>query len=244
MEAVNSGLYLKILGVAVALWAVLTLLETGHSLPVRLGLLPGFSYLGFCMAAWLKNPGRATLVLAIAGAGCSLVFFPGPQFGSTGIAATFSVIRSALVLAGFAAMLHFLLLFPRPGAFVAKAGNVRLLYAPAALFWLLLAGQALFASQDGSALNTFTYVLAGLVTAFYLLAGIIVFLRRYIKAPGGERGPGGLRLILWGSLAGFVPAAAGFMPVFSGVPGNEDFFLSLVLPPMAWALAALREENL
>ncbi len=240
MRTASSDQALKFLGIAVFIWGLLTVLDVAQRPLAWLSLFPGFAFVGFCMAALLKNPCSATRLLAFAGTGCSLVFLTGPAFTSTLTGSLFSIVRSGLVLAGFAAMLHFLLLFPRPGPFVAKVWKIRILYVPAFGFWLLVSYRSLFVTEASSALNTFTYVLAGLVTAFYLLAGMIVFLRRYIRATPEERKNHGLRLILWGSLLGFIPAAIGFMPGLSGIPGSEYFFISLMLPPLGWALAALK----
>jgi hypothetical protein len=202
-----------------------------------LSLIPGFSFLGFCLAAWWRIPCRATRALAFAGIGCGLVFLTGPEINQPVLAASLSVVRSGLVLAGFAAMLHFLLMFPAAGPFLQHLRNVRLIYVPAFLFWVLVSYRAFFMPD---ALSTATYVFSGLVSAFYLLAGVIVFLRRYIRTAPEQRGPQGLHLVLWGSLLGFVPSAIGFMPAFSSVPGSQYFFLSMVIPPVFWAMAAIR----
>ena len=241
METASGDRALKFLGIAVVIWGLLT---AGQRSFASLSLLPGFAFVGFCMAAMLKTPSRATRVLAFAGTGCSLVFLTGPAFASPLTGSLFSIVRSGLVLAGFAAMLHYLLLFPRPGPFAAKARNIRILYVPAFLFWLLVSYRALFVPEESSALSTVTYVFAGLVSAFYLLAGVIVFLRRYIRTSSDERRIYGMRLILWCSLLGFVPAAIGFMPGLSGIPGSEYFSISMMLPPLGWALAALKVNEI
>ncbi len=245
MEASSQDKLLKNLGVAVTIWGLLTAFDIVSMSPAQktiawLGLLCGFSFLGFCMAAMLQNPQRGTRVLAVVGLGCSLIFLSGPGFESQAAGTVFSIIRSGLVLAGIAAMLHFLLLFPKPGPFVAQPGNIRFLYAPAFLFWLLVSFRALPGPNISSALNAFTYILTGLVIAGYFLAGLIVFLRRYIRTPVEDRGSSGMRLMLLGSLTGFLPAAIGYMPALSSVPGNEYFFISLIVLPPAWTKAALK----
>lgn len=229
-------------------WGVLAVFEvfgrgdivTDEMRMAWLGLLPGFGYLAFCFGAWLKKPSYNSKLLAIAGIGCSLVFLTGPVFHSQPVSAIFSLARSALVLAGFAAMLHFLFSYPQPARFLNNARNASLLYLPAIAFWLLLLFRSFLPPSTSDAFDIFTYVITGLVTAFYMLSGIIVFLRRYIRASDDERNTYGLRLILWGTLLGFLPAGLSFVPPFSALPGAGYYILTLVLPPAAWSLAVLR----
>jgi hypothetical protein len=243
MEAVKAQLILRNLGFAIAIWAVLTVPEIGERWPEDhmigwLNFLCGISFIGLCASAMLKRPAQANRVLAVVGFGCSLIFLSGPVFESQNLASFFSILRSGLVLAGFAAMLHFLLLFPAAGTFVAHQRNVRVLYLPAFLFWLLLSYRVLFPDTGGAALDTFTYFLTGLIMAGYLLTGVIVFLRRFIKTPKALRKPLGLRLMLLGSLAGFIPAAVAYMPALSSVRGHEYIFVSLIILPLVWTRAA------
>jgi hypothetical protein len=234
---------LKVTGVAVAAWGLLTAFaipgqgaENPHL--AWLNVFCGFSFLGFCGHALLTSPGRTTRVLAVVGLGCSLVFFRGPGIDSAFAGSVLGIIRSGMVLAGFAAMLHFLLLFPVPGPFVETPGKVRVIYFPAFLFWLILVYRAFFSGEPSNALNIVTYVFTGILMGGYLLVGLVVFLRRYIRTPRKERSPGGMRLMLFGSLAGFAPAAIGYMPALSGMPGNEYFFASLMVLPLVWSRAA------
>jgi hypothetical protein len=205
-----------------------------------LGLLPGFAFLLLCLRPWLKYPGQASRALALAGTGCSLVFFTGPGLPGGVVAGMLSVARSGMVLSGFAAMLVFLLLVPHASPVTRSRGKLMALFLPAIGLWLLVSSRALFAAGGHPLLDRLTWVVTGLVTAFYLLAGVIVFLRRYIRTTPEARGPTGLRLILWGSLAGFLPALVGFMPVLAPVPGTRYFYLSLAIAPLAWSLACLR----
>jgi hypothetical protein len=249
MESVKAQLIIRNLGISVVIWALLTALEFAKKWPEinlidLLSLLCGLSFVGFCIVAMLRNPGPTNRVLAVVGIGCGLIFLPGPGFESPALASFFSIFRSGMVLAGFAAMLHFLLLFPEPGTFVEHQRNVRVLYFPAFLFWLLLSYRALFPGTHSTALDTFTYFLTGLIMASYLLVGVIVFLRRFIKTSKALRKPLGMHLMLLGSLAGFLPAGVAYMPALSSVGGHEYFFASLILLPIVWTrAAALAQTN-
>ena len=205
-----------------------------------LGVVTGLTFLITCVLVFLRFPARPTRVLAMMGIGFGLVFLDGTRLDSLILQSLLAVVRSGLVLAGIAAMLHFLLVFPSPGVFASQKRNIRVLYLPALLFWMLLAYRAMFRPEDSSSLNTLTYLLTGLVIAGYGLISLIVFLRKYLKTPASARKEQGLGLMLWGSLLGFIPAMAGFMPALSGVPGHEVFFVSLVLVPISWARAAQR----
>lgn len=235
---------LKSLGIAVVVWGLLTAWEVSSRpsapLPAWFNVLCGFSFVGISMACMLKHPHLLTRVLAVVGLGCGLMFLTGPGIESHSIRAVFSISRGAIVMAGLAAMLHFLLLFPAPGPFFDKSRNIKLLYLPAALCWLLVSMWVLKAPEASSPLSIVTYVFIGLSLAGYFLAGISVFLRRFIRMPREERGPKGLRIMLWGSLLGFLPAMIGFMPALSGLPGNEYYFVSLALLPIVWTKAALK----
>jgi len=242
MEAGKSIRLFKFAGIAVAIWGLMTAadivaMSSHQRLVPWLSLLCGFSFLGFCMTSYLRHPHRSTQVLALVGLGCSLIFFTGPGFESQLLGAVFSIIRSGLVLVGFAAMLHFLLLFPEPGSFSGSSRKTRALYVPAFLFWLLLSYRALFPSETETVLDTFAYVMTGLIMTGYLLAGLIVFLRRYIRTAKELRGSNGLRLMLWGSLVGFMPALIGFLPALSSVPGTDTYFISLAILPLVWSRA-------
>jgi len=205
-----------------------------------LSILTGAIFLGFCNMAWLRHPGRATCVLAIMGSGFSLIFLDGTRFDWLPLQALATVVRSGLVLIAFAAMLHFLLIFPKPGAFAARDRNIRLLYLPAIMFWLLLSFRTLVRPDSSTALNTITYSLTGLVIAGYCLVSVIVFLRRFLKTPRSDRKHQGTHLILWGSILGFLPAMLSYTPVLAAVPGSQYFFASLALVPMSWFLAVHR----
>jgi hypothetical protein len=247
MQASSGDRLIKILSVSVGAWGVLSALGIATSPPDNsplawLAVLCGFSFLGFCVSGFLRKPCRKTRVLAVVGLGCSLIFLTGPGFESQMLGSLFSVIRSGLVLAGFAAMLHFLLIFPQSGTFAEQARNIRVLYLPAFLFWLLVSYRAIFSVEATGAINTFTYVLTGLIMVGYFLFGLVVFLRRYIRTPIEERGPSGMRLMLLGSIAGFLPAVVGYLPALSSIPGNQYFFVSLAVLPLAWSRAAVREE--
>lgn len=238
-EKSSTDKALLVLGTGIAAWGILGMVGSrGTGLVAWAGLLCGFSYLAFSLLCVLQSPARSTRVLAAALLGCSLVFMAGPGFESAFLGSVFSVLRSGLVLAGFAGILHFLLLYPEPGPFAGQTRNIRVLYVPAFLFWLLVSYRAIFAAEASGAINTFTYVIAGLIMSGYLLSGVVVFLRRYIRCPQEERERRGMRLMLWGSVAGFLPALVGFMPVFSGLPGNEIYFVSLSILPLVWTNAA------
>jgi hypothetical protein len=248
VSTLKADQFLKVSGIAVAVWGLLSIFgilnaPVDHSGVSWVSMICGFSFLGFCMAAWRNSPGRLTRVLALVGLGSSLVFFTGPGFESTFLGAVFSIVRSGFVLAGFAAMLHLLLLFPEPSPSVAKTRNPRSLYVPAFLFWLWLSYRALFAPESEGAINTVTYVFTGLIMAGYFLLGVIIFLRKYIRVPKDQRAGKGMNVMLFGSILGFLPAVIGYLPALSSMPGNRYFFVSMAVLPIAWSRAVQLANN-
>jgi hypothetical protein len=206
------------------------------------GTLIGFCYLGFCLAAFMSGQNRATGVLAIMGIGIGLAFLSGPYFESAGLRSVINTLRNALVLTGIAAMLHFLLVFPGPRPFIEKANGVRMLYAPVVLFWLLISYRILFTPAATSGLNTLTNVFAGVIVGGYFLLSIITMLRSFIRASGDERSSQGLSGMLWGTVLGLAPVAiANIIGIFSPqtvLPGSDYYFLTLILIPLTWSMAA------
>ena len=79
MTADKTSRIIRVLGIAVIVWGLSGALNPGSMSEVQktsawLSMLCGISFIGFCMAAMLRNPQRATRVLAVVGLGCSLIF--------------------------------------------------------------------------------------------------------------------------------------------------------------------------
>ena len=210
-------------------------------------VLIGLCYLGFCVTAFLGRQNRATQVLAVMGLGIGLAFLGGPYFASAGFRSIANTLRNAMVLAGIAALLHFLLVFPRPRAFIERPNGFKLLYTPVVIFWLLISYRNLFTPAASSALNTFTNLFAGLLIGGYCLLAIITLLRAWIGTDSEARASSGLGVMLWGTVIGLAPVGLaniiGAVSPQTVLPGSDFYFMTLILIPLSWSMAARKQAE-
>jgi hypothetical protein len=132
--------------------------------------------------------------------------------------------------------------FPNPREFINKSNAKLMLYAPAAVFVVLVAYRQLFTPAATSGLNTLTNVVAGLVVGFYLLGSIVTMWQNHSRASAEDRSARGLNTMLLGTLVGLLPVAVGTVAgIFSPqtvLPGQDFYFLTLILIPITWSMAA------
>jgi hypothetical protein len=202
----------------------------------------GLCFVGFTLMAYLGGASRATLVLAFMGSALGSAFMGGPYIESAGLRSVVNTISPILVFAGLGALLHFLLVFPNPREFINKSNAKLMLYAPAAVFVVLVAYRQLFTPAATSGLNTLTNVVAGLVVGFYLLGSIVTMWQNHSRASAEDRSAKGLNTMLLGTLVGLLPVAVGTVAgIFSPqtvLPGQDFYFLTLILIPITWSMAA------
>lgn len=218
------------------------------ALPVhkqRVSLARAFAGMSFFICFWpfLCKPDRASAFLAIMGAGLGLALSGAPYLETPWLRTVGNTLHSGMVLAGIAALLQFLLVFPRTAPFLqGRQQRWRWLFLPAGLLWLLLATRQLASPSATNFLNLASNALTGLVVGAYLLFSLITLLRQYIRASKQARAAKRLKLLFWGTLAGLVPVMAGsvIQALWSSNanPAVDFFFLSLILIPFTWSLAA------
>lgn len=212
----------------------------------RVSAIIGLCFALFPLLAFYRRPCNATRVLLVMGVGLSLGFGAGPYIAESGIRALTVAVTTLFMLVGTAAMDQFLLVFPHRRPWLARRTGKILLYAPALLLWVLLAWRMLFTPAATTALNTVTNLLAGIVVAGYLLAALFLVLRNYSRTDRAERRRLALNGMLWGTVIGVLPAAiAQLVDVFSPqarLPGQDYYFISLVLIPLTWSRSASREN--
>jgi membrane-associated protease RseP (regulator of RpoE activity) len=204
----------------------------------------GFCFLLFPLLAVFRVSSNATRMLAVMGIGLSMALLKGPFISDASVRAMTASISSLFVLVGMAALVQFLLIFPRRRAFLDKAWAKAVIYLPALLLWLILAWRLLFTPPASAALNTFNGLLMGIVEGGYFLIALFLLLHNYSRTDRGERKALGLNVMLWGTVLGLLPAVIGlltstFSPQ-SALPGQAYYFLSLALIPMTWARSASR----
>jgi hypothetical protein len=210
----------------------------------RLAMAVGFCFVLFPFLALFRRASEATRILAVMGTGLSLSLLQGPFIPDTGVRAIISTASSLFVLVGMAALVHFLMVFPKRRAFLAKAYARFVIYLPALLLWLVVAWRLLFTPAPGATLDSFHGLLTGVVEGGYFLVALFLLLHNYSRTHQSERKALGLNLMLWGTVLGLLPAviaqlATMFSPQ-SGLPGQAFYFVSLALIPITWARSASR----
>jgi len=206
-----------------------------------LATLIGFLYIFFGVRAYLKGRTKAALLFGIFGLFFGFNFLGGPYFESYMMRSVVGAITLPFFLLSFAALLNFMLAYPKPRALLEKKLNVRLIYAPAILMTLIILVLIIFQPDSTSGLNTMMRFLFGIFILFYFGWSILAMIQNYSKASAGERSGYGLNLLLWGTVIGLVPilliviinTAAPEMII----PGSDYVFLTLGVIPIAYGLA-------
>ncbi len=78
---------------------------------------------------------------------------------------------------------------------------------------------------------------------------VVAMIRRFRGASASERGEHGLALMLFGTLAGLLPVTFSSLvgaiapQLQANLPGIQFFFLTLVLIPICFAVAAVRSAQ-
>ena len=210
-------------------------------------ILIGFFFIAFGLWPYLKAPKEHTTLLAIFGLTLGFSFFGGPYIASYVLSTAVGIIVTLLVVTGFAALLHFTLMFPKRKALLGKRFARYLIYAPAALIFLFLLYRGVFQPPATSAMNVITCILIALFLLGYFGLSLAAFVHSYVKATAQERADQGLTYVLIGVLGGFVPilitVLVGLVAPGVVIPGGNFFFLTIVLIPISLALAVLKSEK-
>lgn len=210
-----------------------------------LAALLGLCFLGFGLWPYWAVPQAATAALAVFGICFGLTFVPGPYFASAGLRTFVGAVITTFVIAGFAVLLHFLLMFPqrRP---VLDRGQW-LVYGPAAAVALMILWLS-FAQPDAtSALNVVVRTVIGLFVAGYFAASLFTLMGSYRRASVEVRTAQGLQLMVAGAVLGLVPVTVAVaVSVFAPravLPGGQYYFLTLGLIPITFAMATVRASR-
>ena len=219
---------------------------------IRASLLVGCGFIFFPLITFLRQPVPASRVLTLMGTGLGLAQMEAPVIGDFSVRAVSTSIITLLILFGLAAVFRFLTLFPPPraGQTVWFTGTYsrRFIYLPAFMLWLLLSWRLLFTPDATAALDAYTLAVAGVVMGAYLFASLYRFLRNYSRTDSAQRKALALNGMLWGTVAGVLPGLiAALVESFSPgahLPGQEFYFVSVVLIPFTWARSAGRVSRL
>ncbi len=210
-------------------------------------ILIGFCFLVFGLLPYLKAPNARATLLAIFGLTLGFSFFGGPYLSAYALRLAVGIISTLLVVGGFAALLHFTLMFPRRKALLDKRHMRDWIYGPAALIFLFLLYRGIFQPAATSALNVITGVLVGVLIIGYFGLSLAAFVHSYVKATAGERRAYGLTYVLAGLLVGFLPILFVVLVAVVApqvvIPGANFFFLTIVLIPISLALAVMKSDK-
>ena len=206
-----------------------------------LGIVIGFIFVFFGARAYIKNPGTATLMFALFGLFFGFSFMNGPYFESPVLRRLVTAIALPIIVLSFAALLHFMLTYPRPRDFLANKNKLRLLYAPAIVLSLIFLFLIIVQPDGSNALGTFMNIIIGLFILFYFGWSLIAMLQNYNRASADDRIAYGLNLMLWGTVISLVPLLLQVIITTVSpktiVPGNDYLFLLFALIPIAFGLA-------
>jgi len=222
------------------------------SRPRNLGIaaaLIGFCFLLLPLWAYHSAPSTSTVVLALFGLCFGAAFLPGPYSQSYMLRALAGAFATSAVVMGFAFLVHYVLQFPKPGAFLARAWGKRLIYGPAILLALFFVFLTVAQPDATSGFNRIVGALVGLFIVGFFGWAVVAMIRRFRGASASERTDHGLTLMLFGTLAGLLPVTLSSLvgtiapQIQANLPGIQFFFLTLVLIPICFAIAAMRSAR-
>jgi hypothetical protein len=210
------------------------------------GFLIGLCFLLCGVLAYHKVPSRSGRVLAFAGSCLGATLLGTPYFHSYPLRMFTQAVLGLALIAGFAALFHFMLEFPKPKSFLRRKHALKILYGPAVLLAVFLLFLVLVQPRATSNLNRWSNILFGLTIVAYFGGAAVAMLHSYLRATSLERTQYGLHVELAGILAGILPMTAEVLlaVLVPGLllPGSDYYFLSLVFIPIALFLAILRQR--
>lgn len=217
-------------------------------LSIAAGLI-GFCFLFLPLWAYHRTPSSSTLVLALFGLCFGFAFLPGPYSQSYLLRTLAGAFATSAVVMGFAFLVHYLLQFPAPRAFLAKSWSKKLIYGPAILLALFLIFLTVTQPDATSGLNRAVGMLVGLFIIGFFGWAVVAMVQTFRRASSAERVRHGLTLMLFGTLAGLLPVTFSSLvgtiapQIQANLPGIQFFFLTLVLIPICLAVAAVRSAR-
>jgi hypothetical protein len=206
----------------------------------------GLAFLLCGILVYSKVPSPVTLLFCVVGLCFGALTLPAPYINAYGPRTLMEIIGTIFALTGFAALLHFLLVFPKRKQVLEKAGRVRLVYLPAA--FLALTG-ILFSIIDGGSggfMTALGYFSVALFIAYPVLS-VVAIIHSFVTATPEERSEVGLNYVFWSATIGLIPIIIlvlfGLFAPRISLPGGDYYFITMVLIPIGFALALLRSEK-
>lgn len=216
---------------------------TGRSLVMA---VIGLVFLLSGIAAYVRAPSTTTFLFAVVGLGFGLSMLPGPYIQAPAQRTFVSFAAFLALLAGFAALLHLMLVFPSRKVVITRRWARQLLYFPVAVVLLVgipvvLAGPS--TARPGVALA----ILNGIVMLGYAVFSVAALVDSYVRATPMDRRSQGLHVLLAGLILGLLPIGAsvlaGMFVRVDLLPGGDYIYLTLVLIPVSIALALVKSAR-
>ena len=147
---------------------------------------------------------------------------------------------------GLASLLHLLLIFPRRKRVMERKRTGPLIYLPVVAFNLVGIIRLMAGPVEGSSSTLARYVLV-IVILGYMVLSAAALIHSYVKAAPHERSEQGLNYLLPGVLIGLLPfpimGAAGIFIRTDLLLGADFYFLAIVLIPISFAVALLKNAG-
>jgi hypothetical protein len=208
--------------------------------------LTGLSFLAFGLWAYLHAPRRTSRLLALAGIGLGAVFTEQPYVASPFAGA---LQESGLIAAGvfgFAALLHFTLVFPQERRILRWNTAMPVIYAPAAIVSAAQLGAAVVQRGEPGGAAALMTTLSLVVVLVYFLLAVAALVQSCVRATPAERASSGLNVLVVCivlGLAPMIPTAVYLVAPGVVFPGSEYYDLTWVLVPFALARATILQAR-
>ncbi len=211
-----------------------------------LALLVGLCFGLFGLMAYIRSGSSNALLFAAATACFGYTFIGPPYVADFAVRTTLYAFTIPVIIAGFAALLHYVLRFPQPSRFLFRPGALAMLYAPTAVLTLLWL-YSLILRPSAASLGRVVQLCFALALGAYCILSAWVLIRAYARANAAERSRSGLSLMLWGLLVGFVPLllviTVGTLARAYLVPATGFAFVTMAAIPITFAMALARYER-
>jgi hypothetical protein len=203
----------------------------------------GLVFLLSGITAYVRAPSTTTFLFAVVGLCFGLSMLPGPYIQAPAQRTFVSFTSFLALLAGFAALLHLMLVFPCRKVVITRRWTRQLVYVPVAV--VLLAGiPVVLAGPSTDRSGVALAILSGIVMLGYAVFSVAALVHSFVKAKPTDRRGQGLNVLLAGLVLGLLPIGvtvlAGMFVRVDLLPGGGYIQLTLVLIPVSIALALVK----
>lgn len=211
------------------------------------GFLIGVCFMLCGAAACFTVPSRSGSTLALAALCLGATFLGVPRFSSYSLRMLAPAIVGLALLLGFTSLLHFMLEFPKPKAFLRRKHAPAAIYGPALLMAIYMLFLVIVQPPATGTLNRWSTLLFGVFILAYFGGAAVAMAHSYGKATPDERWHYGLHIELAGILLGILPISLevlfGLVVPTLVLPGSDFYYLTIVFIPVALVAAIYRQER-